>query len=40
MKTIIGGCVITQDFADLIGADSYAENAGEAVEKISRLLAE
>lgn len=39
VKTIIGGCVITQDFADRIGADGYAENAGEAVDKINQLLA-
>jgi 5-methyltetrahydrofolate--homocysteine methyltransferase len=38
VKTIIGGCVIDQEFADRIGADGYAENAGTAVDKIDALL--
>ncbi len=32
---IIGGCVIDQAFADRIGADAYAQNAGEAVSKVN-----
>jgi 5-methyltetrahydrofolate--homocysteine methyltransferase len=39
VKTIIGGCVINQSFADLIGADAYAENAGVAVDKIDSFFA-
>lgn len=39
VKTIIGGCVITQAFADRIGADAYAENAGLAVDKIDDFFA-
>jgi 5-methyltetrahydrofolate--homocysteine methyltransferase len=38
VKTIIGGCVVDQKFADKIGADGYAENAGTAVDKIRVLL--
>lgn len=38
VKTIIGGCVVDQEFADRIGADGYAENAGVAVDKIALLL--
>lgn len=38
VKTIIGGCVVDQKFADKIGADGYAENAGSAVDKVNALL--
>lgn len=37
-RIIIGGAPITQEFADEIGADAYAVNAGEAVEKVEDLL--
>lgn len=37
-KIIIGGAVITQGFADEIGADGYSKDAQEAVELVSRLL--
>lgn len=37
---IIGGAVITQGFADEIGADGYSEDAQNAVEVIGKLLAE
>ena len=30
-KTIVGGAVLTQDYADKIGADKYAKDAMEAV---------
>lgn len=30
-KTIVGGAVLTQDYADMIGADHYAKDAMEAV---------
>lgn len=38
VKTIIGGACVTQQYADEIGADGYAENAGEAVAKVKELL--
>ncbi|PLX87053.1 MAG: 5-methyltetrahydrofolate--homocysteine methyltransferase [Desulfuromonas sp.] len=37
--TMVGGAVVTQDYADRIGADIYARDALEAVAKIKRLLA-
>ena len=39
VKTIIGGACVTQDYADEIGADGYADNAGAAVDKAKELLA-
>jgi 5-methyltetrahydrofolate--homocysteine methyltransferase len=35
VQVVIGGCVIDQAFADRIGADAYADNAGEAVSKVN-----
>jgi 5-methyltetrahydrofolate--homocysteine methyltransferase len=37
--TMVGGAVVTQDYADSIGADLYARDAMEAVAKIKALLA-
>jgi len=37
-KTMIGGAPVTQRWADRIGADAYAEDAGEAVKKAKKLL--
>lgn len=37
-KIMIGGAVITQSFADEIGADGYSKDAQEAVEVIGKLL--
>ncbi|HHY38446.1 MAG TPA: dimethylamine corrinoid protein 3 [Clostridia bacterium] len=37
-KTMVGGAPVTQRWADKIGADAYAENAIEAVEKASQLV--
>lgn len=37
-KTIVGGAPCTQRWADKIGADAYAEDAAEAVEKVLALL--
>lgn len=37
-QIIIGGAVITQGFADEIGADGYSKDAQEAVELVGRLL--
>jgi 5-methyltetrahydrofolate--homocysteine methyltransferase len=36
--TMIGGAVVTQEYADRIGADLYARDAMEAVAKIKKLL--
>ena len=36
--TMVGGAVVTQDYADEIGADLYAKDAMEAVAKIKALL--
>ncbi len=38
VKTIIGGACVTQRFADEIGADAYAENAGGAVPAVKKVL--
>jgi len=37
-KIIIGGAVITQSYADEIGADGYSKDAGEAVILVKRLF--
>ena len=36
--TLVGGAVVTQDYADQIGADAYAEDALEAVEKVKEIF--
>ena len=36
--TMVGGAVVTQEYADRIGADLYARDAMEAVARIKRLL--
>jgi 5-methyltetrahydrofolate--homocysteine methyltransferase len=36
--TLVGGAVVTQDYADKIGADAYAEDALEAVEKVKEIF--
>ena len=36
--TMVGGAVVTQEYADSIGADIYARDAIEAVDKVKRLL--
>lgn len=38
-KIIIGGAVITESFAEEIGADGYSRDAAEAVKLVERLLA-
>ena len=38
LKIIVGGASLTQDFADKIGADGYAPDAGIAVTKVKELL--
>lgn len=37
-KVMIGGAVITQDYADEIGADGYSKDAADAVKLAGRLL--
>jgi 5-methyltetrahydrofolate--homocysteine methyltransferase len=37
--TMVGGAVVTQEFADEIGADLYAADALEAVARAKELLA-
>jgi trimethylamine corrinoid protein len=37
-KTIVGGGASTQNWADQIGADAYAEDANDGVRKINELL--
>jgi len=34
VKVLVGGAPLTQEFADKIGADGYANSAAEAVDKI------
>jgi corrinoid protein of di/trimethylamine methyltransferase len=38
VKIMLGGAPVTQEFADHIGADEYAKDAWEAVEKAQRIL--
>lgn len=38
VKVIIGGAPITQEYADVIGADSYAPDAGTAADKAKELM--
>jgi 5-methyltetrahydrofolate--homocysteine methyltransferase len=38
VKIIVGGAIVTQRFADDIGADGYAPDAVSAVDKIKQLL--
>lgn len=38
VKVLVGGAPVSQLFADEIGADGYAANAGEAVQLAKRLL--
>lgn len=39
VKVIIGGAPVSQEYADTIGADGYAPDAGSAVELCKKLLA-
>ena len=39
-KTIVGGAVVTPEFAERIGADEYGGEATEAVDKIKKLVKE
>ena len=38
VKTIIGGAIVTEAFANKIGADAYASNAFAAIKKVKELL--
>ena len=35
---MVGGAVVAQDFADLIGADIYAKDAQDAVKKLGKIF--
>jgi trimethylamine corrinoid protein len=37
-KTLIGGAPVTQRWADRIGADAYAHDASDGVQKAKALL--
>ena len=37
-KTIVGGAPVTQRWADRIGANAYAQDAGDGVKKVKELL--
>ena len=37
-KIIIGGAVVTQDYADEIGADGYSSDAADAVRVVKKIL--
>jgi 5-methyltetrahydrofolate--homocysteine methyltransferase len=37
-KIIVGGAVLTQDYADRIGADKYARDAMEAVRYAEEII--
>jgi 5-methyltetrahydrofolate--homocysteine methyltransferase len=39
-KIIIGGAVVTEDFATEIGADGYSADAADAVRLVKKLLFE
>lgn len=38
IKVVVGGAPVSQKYADLIGADGYAPDAGSAVRKVRELL--
>jgi 5-methyltetrahydrofolate--homocysteine methyltransferase len=40
VRVMVGGAPVNQKFANDIGADAYAQNAGEAISITRRLLAE
>ena len=39
-KVVVGGAVLTQEYADQIGADYYAKNAMETVRYAQQVLGE
>ena len=38
VKTVVGGAVLTQEYADMIGADKYAKDAMETVRYAEQLF--
>jgi len=38
LQIVVGGAPVTQEFADEIGADGYAPDAGSAVDKVKEIL--
>ena len=39
-KTVVGGAVLTQEYADRIGADKYAKDAMESVRYAEEVVAQ
>jgi trimethylamine corrinoid protein len=39
VKTMVGGAPVTQEWANKIGADIYAENAADVVSKLTAMFA-
>ena len=39
VKVIVGGAPVTQEFADAVGADGYAEDANKAVGAVEAVFA-
>jgi len=39
VKIMVGGAPVTQDFADMVGADGFAPDASSAARKAKELLA-
>ncbi len=37
---MLGGAPVTQDVADLFGADGYAESAGNAVQEAIKMISQ
>ena len=37
LKVMVGGAPVTQEYADLIGADAYGEDAASAADKALEL---
>ncbi len=37
-KVVVGGAVLTQDYADAIGADCYAKDAKDTVDFAKKIL--
>ena len=37
-KIMVGGAVVTQDYADAIGAEGYSDDAGQAVRVAQKIL--
>ena len=38
LRIIVGGAPVNQNFAERIGADGYAQDAGEAISLVKKLM--